>query len=148
MIRTARAEDLPEITRLRVSVAENHLSVEQMAERGITHQSLIADMTSGDLGAWVWQETNEILAFAMADRREALIFALFTKPGCEGRGLGTRLLAQAERWLAAEGHRDLWLSTGTGTQAEKFYARKGWLATGEIEAETGEIIFRKTVPGA
>ncbi len=44
MIRAGRIADLPEITRIRTAVTENHLSVDQMAERGITHDQ-IADLT-------------------------------------------------------------------------------------------------------
>src|SRR5437773_9771324 len=46
MIRKARPEDLPAITQVRISVTENHLSVEQMAERGITPESVIAEMAA------------------------------------------------------------------------------------------------------
>ena len=146
MIRKARPEDLPAITLLRISVTENHLSIEQMAERDITPESVIADITAGDLGAWVAEETGNILAFAMADRRDASIFALFTKPGCESRGFGSRLLSEAEAWLAALGHREFWLSTARGSRAEKFYARKGWMPADESAETPDDIIFRKEIP--
>lgn len=146
MIRKAKPEDLPAITQVRISVAENHLSVAQMAERGITPEKVIAEITAGDLGAWVAEEDGELVAFAMADRRDASIFALFTRPGREGRGYGSRLLIEAEAWLAAQGHREFWLSTARGSRAEKFYARKGWIAA-DGNAETPyDIIFRKKIP--
>ena len=44
---------MAEITRLRTSVKENHLSVEEMAERGITPAGILADLRTGDLGGWV-----------------------------------------------------------------------------------------------
>ncbi len=56
MIRTARPDDLPAITQLRTSVTENHLSVEQMAERGITPQSVIAEITAG----MCWRSSNRL----------------------------------------------------------------------------------------
>jgi GNAT superfamily N-acetyltransferase len=143
MIRNPRPEDLPAITQVRISVTENHLSVEQMAERSITPQSVIAEIAAGDLGAWVCEEKEEVVAFAMADRRDVSIFALFTKPGCEGRGYGSQLLAEAEAWLAAQGHREFWLSTARGSTAEKFYAHRGWMPAGENAAAPDDIIFRK-----
>jgi GNAT superfamily N-acetyltransferase len=146
MIRNARPEDLPAITQVRISVTENHLSVEQMAERGITPQSVIAEIAAGDLGAWVCEEKREVVAFAMADRRDASIFALFTKPGCEGRGYGSQLLAEAEAWLATRGHREFWLSTARGTRAEAFYARKGWMPASDNAETPDDIIFRKKIP--
>jgi GNAT superfamily N-acetyltransferase len=141
MIRWARPDDMPAITHVRISVVENHLSVEQMAERGITPESVLADIASGDLGAWVAEAEGEVVAFAMADRRDASIFALFTLPGKEGRGLGSALLAQAETWLAEMGHREAWLTTATGSRAAAFYALKGWRVT--EESATGDTLFRK-----
>lgn len=146
MIRRAKPEDLPAVTRVRISVTENHLSVEQMAERGITPESVIADIEAGYLGAWVAEEKGEVVAFSMADRRAGSVFALFTRPGCEGRGHGSALLAEAEVWLASLGHREFWLSTARGTRAEKFYAGKGWAPTDETAETPDDIIFRKRIP--
>jgi GNAT superfamily N-acetyltransferase len=146
MIRQARPDDLPAITQVRISVVENHLSVEQMAARGITPEKVIAEIAAGDLGAWVAEENGEIVAFSMADRRDASIFALFTRPGCEGRGHGSVLLAEAESWLAALGHREFWLATARGSRAEKFYARKGWVASEESAETPDDLILRKIIP--
>lgn len=143
MIRMARAEDLPAMTAIRVSVTENHLSVEQLAERGITPEATLAQMAAGDLGAWVAEEPDGIVAFAMADRRDASLFALFTKPGCEGRGHGSALLATAEAWLVEMGHREAWLTTAADSRAAAFYALRGWRATDE--GDPGDTLFRKTL---
>lgn len=131
------------ITHVRISVIENHLSVEQMAERGITPESVLADIAAGDLGCWVAEEDGEIVAFAMADRRDASIFALFTLPGKEGQGLGSALLVQAEAWLVEMGHGEAWLTTASGSRAAAFYALKGWRMT--EEGATGDTLFRKTL---
>lgn len=136
---------MPAITHVRISVAENHLSVEQMAERGITPESVLADIASGDLGCWVAEAEGEVVAFAMADRRDASIFALFTLPGKEGRGLGSALLARAEAWLVEMGHNEAWLTTASGSRAAAFYALKGWRVT--EEGATGDTLFRKTLAG-
>jgi hypothetical protein len=69
-IRDARTDDMPALIGVRISVEENHLSVAQMAERGITPASVMSDMKSGHLGSWVAEEAGEIAAFAMADRRD------------------------------------------------------------------------------
>ena len=143
MIRAARAVDLPAMTHVRISVIENHMSVAQMAERGITPARVLADMAAGDLGAWVVEEDGEIVAFAMADRRDASIFALFTLPGKVGRGYGSALLARAEAWLVEMGLSDAWLTTTTGSRAADFYALKGWRAT--EEGDPGDTFFRKTL---
>ena len=144
MIRPGRASDMADITHVRTSVVENHLSVAQMAELGITPESIIAEMESGDLGCWVAEDVGRVIAFSMADRRDASIFALFVLPDHEGRGHGTRLLDACERWLRAQGHRSASLTTGRGTKAHDFYLRRGWQVTGEIAGHFAEDdVFRK-----
>ncbi|HTN96150.1 MAG TPA: GNAT family N-acetyltransferase [Nordella sp.] len=143
MIRQARADDLPAMTAVRISVTENHMSVEQMAKRGITPEATLAEMAAGDLGAWVAEDKDGIVAFAMADRRDASLFALFTKPGREGRGYGSALLAAAEAWLVEMGHGQAWLTTAADSRAAKFYALKGWRAT--EEGDPGDTLFRKAL---
>jgi len=53
VIRIATAEDLPQITHVRTSVLENHMSVEDLAQRGITPQTIIEQMNKGVLRGWV-----------------------------------------------------------------------------------------------
>lgn len=140
VLRAAAPGDLEAITQVRTSVAENHLSVEGMAALGITPQGVASDLRAGDLGGWVVEEGRHIVAFSMADRRDGQIFALFTLPGQEGRGYGTRLLEAATGWLAERGHREAWLSTDPGTRADRFYAARGWRADGL--KPNGERIYR------
>ncbi len=148
MIRKGLPEDMDAITHVRTSVVENHLSVEGMAAIGVTREGIIADMKAGHYGCWVAEEHGTIVAFSMADRRDASIFALFTLPGKEGKGFGTRLLDEAENWLVAHGITEAWLSTGRGTVAEKFYARRGWTATAEPSKHPEDVIFRKQLSGS
>lgn len=143
MIREARAGDMAAITRVRTSVIENHLSLTQMAERGITPEGIAADIEAGHLGAWVAEDGGEIVAFAMADRRDGGLFALFTAPGHEARGHGARLLETALTWLKAQGHDEAWLSTGRGTRAARFYARRGWIPCGDNLHDGEDVIYRK-----
>lgn len=145
MIRVARPEDMPAMTAIRISVTENHMSIAQMAERGITAEGILAEMAAGDLGAWVAEDESGIVAFAMADRRDASLFALFTKPGCEGRGHASALLTAAETWLGKLGHTEAWLTTASDSRAANFYARKGWRATDQ--GDPGDTLFRKTLVG-
>ena len=127
--REARDADLPGITRVRTSVAENHLSVAQMEARGITEASVIASFRVDKKG-WVGEYDGEVVAFAIADRASRSIFALFVRPAFQGRGIGGRLLDLAAGWLWDCGSRDIWLTTRKGTRAAAFYARRGWTATG------------------
>lgn len=137
--------DLPAIVHVRTSVHENHLSVEGMAALGITPERTVAALQAGDLGGWLAEEDGAVLAFSMADRRDGQIFALFTLPGCEGRGLGTGLLSLATAWLGEQGWSEAWLSTDPGTVADRFYAARGWRRDGF--RPNGEVIYRLELGG-
>ena len=125
-IRKALARDMPGITAVRTSVRENHLSVEQMAERGISEERTIAEMEAGDLGCWVAEARGQIVAFSMGDRRNGNVFALFTLHDFEGRGYGSALLSCCEDDLKACGFSNAHLDTASDTNAHRFYLRRGW----------------------
>ncbi|MEI8180096.1 GNAT family N-acetyltransferase [Aestuariivirga sp.] len=138
MIRPGQIADLPAIMRIRTSVAENHLSVEQMVEIGITNDSIAAEMTDGDLGCWVAMDGGEITGFSMADRRDGSIFALFMDANHEGKGHGSALLAACEAWLKQRGHAEAHLTTGRDTKAFAFYRRRGWQETSKTAEHFAE----------
>jgi GNAT superfamily N-acetyltransferase len=144
MIRPGQIADLHAITRIRTSVSENHLSVAQMAEIGITHDSIAAEMAEGQLGCWVALEGGEIAGFAMADRRDGSVFALFMDAAHEGKGHGSALLATCEAWLPQQGHAEAHLTTGRDTKALSFYLRRGWRETAEVAGHFAEdAVLRK-----
>lgn len=123
-IRLALPSDLADIFRVRTSVRENHLSVEQMAQMGIT-QEAVAGMLSGSPCAWVAVVDGEVVGFSMIDIEEASLFAAFVLPAHEGKGLGGKLVAAAEERLF-ELHSEIWLETGRDTRAAGFYRSLGW----------------------
>ena len=129
LFREANATDMPGISIVRLSVSENALSVEQLKERGITNASVAASLLTHRKG-WVAEQDGRIVAFSMADRADWSIFALFVLPGYEQRGLGSRLLDLALRWLWDNGAERVWLSTGPQTRASRFYVMRGWVCTG------------------
>ncbi len=138
MIRAGLPSDMDDIVRIRTSVRENHLSVEQMAEIGITPQSILADMAAGNLGVWVAEDDGGVVGFSMANRQTGEIFALFMDEAHEGKGHGTALLAACEQWLKRQGHSEARLTTGRGTRAHQFYLGRGWQLTGEISGHFAE----------
>src|SRR5262249_51194631 len=127
--RVASEADLPAITYVRTSVRENHLSIEQLARRGITNASVAASFRANARG-WVAEHRGEVVAFSIADRSSHSIFALFVLPGFDGRGIGGSLLNLAVEWLWENGSERIWLETSRDTRAASFYALKGWTATG------------------
>ena len=145
MIRRASVEDLAAIVAVRTSVKENHLSVAEMVARGITSERIIGEMNSGKLGGWVAEDEGEVVAFVMADRDDAQIFALFTLAGFERRGYGARLLDQALAWLKSHGHAEAWLSTGRDTRAQSFYQRRGWHLSSDDPNDASDILLTKVL---
>lgn len=144
-IRQATPEDIAGISIVRASVRENLQTPEQLMAMGITPASVAASLTAECRG-WVAEHSGRIVAFPIADGEASSIFALFVLPEYEGRGLGGQLLAAAVRWLWDQ-HTDLiWLTTGPGTRAARFYERAGWRHTA-TDAK-GELCFelRRTVP--
>jgi GNAT superfamily N-acetyltransferase len=116
-----------------------------MVARGITSERIIAEMSSGKLGGWVAEDEGEVVAFVMADRDDAQIFALFTLAGFERRGHGARLLDHALAWLKAQGHTKAWLSTGRDTRAQSFYQRRGWDLSGDDPNDGSDILLAKVL---
>jgi GNAT superfamily N-acetyltransferase len=143
MIRNGAPQDLLEIMAVRTSVRENHMSAEQLAARGITPNSMTIDIEAGDLGVWVAEHKGRIVAFAMADRRDGNLFALFTHPDFEGRGFATSLLFQAEHWLAQQGLSQAKLDTHRKAKAVAFYQNRGWQESG---GDAGDIYMIKQLP--
>lgn len=136
MIRVATRADLPRISEIRGTVRENVLS----NPAKIT--DTVAYLIDRD-GFWVFETDGHIHGFSSADPRDGSIFALFMGPASEGRGIARGLLAAACGHLAAAGHNRVWLTTGAGTRAERFYRQQGWTETGRTP--DGEVRFEKVL---
>lgn len=134
-VRRARIEDIPALMRIRSAVRENRLSdparVPVDAYRGFI----------GGPGIWLWEEAGAVLGFSAADAGDGSIWALFVDPAAEGRGIGHELLARALDDLRAAGWTEARLSTGSGTRAERFYVRRGWMRSGI--SDKGECLLTK-----
>ena len=136
VIRIASRADLSRITEIRMAVRENVLTRPDKITETVAH------LIDRD-GFWVFEDEGGIHGFSSADPRDGSIFALFMDPASEGRGIARDLLAAACANLAAAGHRKAWLTTGTGTRAERLYRRQGWEQTGRTD--DGQIIIEKAL---
>lgn len=112
--------------RVRLAVRENVLS-----DPGrITESDYLAALDV--LGrTWVVEVDGEIAAFA-SGYRSGSIWALFVHPEHEGRGYGKALHSVVVAWLWSLGHERIWLTTGPGTRAERFYRSLGWQPCGTV----------------
>jgi len=143
IFREATAADLPGISRVRTSVIENALTAAQLAQRGITNDSIAASFLAQSKG-WVAARAGEVVGFAIADRATHSIFALFVLPAFERRGIGGRLFEFALAWLWDNGAPRVWLTTDPRTKAARFYARRGFVPAGA--AERGDVRYERARP--
>jgi GNAT superfamily N-acetyltransferase len=147
MIRPAEKFDIPALFEIRTSVRENHLDMGQLAERGVTYDSM-AEMLAGDQArTWVAEDDGVVRGFSMADAGDGSVFALFVGPAYEGLGYGRALLAVAEEWLFSKGFDTIWLNTGreTGNRSHSVYRAAGWKMVGP--ADQGFVRYAKARPG-
>ena len=142
-VRRATIADIPAVFAVRTSVRENHLDLEQLAQRGVTPASLAGMLADEDWRTWVVEEDEAIRGFAMAHSRTGSVFALFVSPSSEGRGFGRALLAEAEAWLFGSGQEVIWLQTDEDprTRAHRLYQGAGWTLAGS--ADHGDVRYEK-----
>jgi GNAT superfamily N-acetyltransferase len=137
IFREATIIDIPQIQIVRNSVKENRLS----------HPSVVTDddckiyLTQRGKG-WVC-ETENIVAFAIADLKDKNIWALFVHPAFENKGIGKRLHDMMLNWYFHQTKETVWLSTAPNTRAEKFYRKAGWKEIGVYGK--GEIKFEMRI---
>jgi GNAT superfamily N-acetyltransferase len=146
-IRVAQPEDIETLFEIRTSVIENYQSREEIAELGITPES-VTEMLQTDCCAWIAEIGSQPIGFAIADSTEKTIFGIFVLPAFEGRGAGRALMQAAEAWLWRKGIEEIWLLTGNdpNLRAYGFYLHLGWLPVGvEPDGEfQGEMKFIKS----
>lgn len=140
IFRQAVPADVPALIEIRLAVDENILSDPNKVTPAICTDYL----TQAGKG-WVCEIDGQVAGFSIAAISDASIWALFIRPGFEGRGIGNRLLDLAVRWLFENGAEHVHLTTGPDTRAARFYENRGWLKTGSTTK--GEIAFRLTDPG-
>ena len=128
-LRPALASDWPVISELRLSVRENRLNNPAAVTQAM-YDEYIEEIGRG----WVAELDGRIEGFCIA-RDDGYIWALFVRPGFEGRGLARALMAECTAWLVGLGVSRAELETGAGTRAEAFYRRGGWREVGRNGAD-------------
>lgn len=135
IFREAKVEDIPSLFEIRLSVTENVLS-----DPSKVTPEICADYLTASGKGWLCEVDGEAVGFSVASLRDASIWALFVKPGYEGRGIGKRLLRLATGWLFETGAQGISLSTGANTRADRVYESLGW-RRGEVRPD-GEVTYR------
>lgn len=136
-VRAARLADAPGMHAIRLAVRENRLS----DPARVSEASYARYMTGGGL-AWVAEEADRMLGFAIVDLVAGSVWALFVDPAAQGQGIGRRLL---DTLLVGSATclNTLWLTTSAGTRAEHFYESAGWLRAGTLP--NGEVRFERSI---
>ena len=127
MIREIQDRDVPLLFPVRVATRENRMSMAELADIGITEET-IREAIKGSHKGWLFEQDGSIVGFAMgdSDANEFTVIALL--PQYEKMGIGRKLLSKVENWLQSEGCKSIWLSTDINDelQAYTFYIKNGW----------------------
>lgn len=148
-IRIAQPDDVDTLFEIRTSVVENHQSHEEIAELGITPESVIK-MLETDCCAWVAEIDDQVIGFSIANTTEKTIFGIFVLPSFESQGAGRALMRAAENWFWSKEIEEIWLVTGNdpSLRAYGFYLHLNWIPVGiELDGDfKGEMKFVKRRP--
>jgi ribosomal protein S18 acetylase RimI-like enzyme len=143
-IREIEQSDIQDILDIRVATKENHFSMQDLADIGITSQS-VSKWLDGSIKGWICEISNKPVGFAMGDgdTGEVLVIAIY--PQYEKQGLGKKLMFRLQNWLFASGHKKLWLwsNPSNKVRAYGFYRKLGWQPTGEIKGNDELLTLKK-----
>ena len=139
IFREATLNDISGMSGVRMSVKENVLSNPDLVQK----KDYIEYLTEKGKG-WVCEMNGEIVGLAIVSLREHNIWALFVKPGFEGKNIGKSLHDVMLDWYFNQTIETVWLGTALGTRAEKFYTKAGWENKGL--RPNGEIRFEMSRP--
>lgn len=145
-IRQGTTEDVEDFFELRCSVAENWMTRAELADDGITPDRVRAMLDSGDYLAPVVEQAGRMVGFGMAEISRGYVFAVFVRKGCEGRGIGRRILEHLQTELCRRESRTLSLHCGgaASVRAHGFFRHLGWKEDGTtVEAMLGYTYERR-----
>jgi len=133
-LRTATRADLPRIHEVRTGTAENPLTDSD----NVTEAEVLWYLDEAIF--LVSEDERGVQGFTCVNHQTGHVWALFVIDEAQGRGHGSALLDAAMARLRAGGHRQAFLTTGSGSKAERFYGARGWSAMGANR--TGDTVFR------
>ena len=139
-VRAMTEADMDAIFHVRTSVVHNHMNMKELAEIGITPDSVIAMLQSGEVRGWCAEADGEVVGFSLATADTREINALFVLPDRSGRGMGQALLDIAVHHLKRTAPGMVRLRTDPRMPAYGFYRKRGWQDTGERH-ENSEDVF-------
>jgi ribosomal protein S18 acetylase RimI-like enzyme len=136
--------DIPALFDVRTRTRENTYTLEQLANIGITAESVAEKLVTSFKG-WLCLDADHVVGFCIADRSTGELWVVAVLPEYEGRGIGNRLMSLAEDWLTRCGCTRAWLTTDIDTtlRAYGFYRQRGWT---EWKVEKGLLWMELLLP--
>jgi GNAT superfamily N-acetyltransferase len=125
LYRQAEPSDIPALMEIRDSVRENRLVTLRIGHADYVQALTVEGRT------FVCESDGTVLGFSCGRPAKQDVWALFVRPECEGRGIGSALMTLVETWLFEQGATVLTLSTAPGTRAERLYLHRGWQPCGD-----------------
>jgi ribosomal protein S18 acetylase RimI-like enzyme len=143
VIRCATPDDAEAIARVHVATWQfayaEILPAEQIAAANVADKIPQWQELLGKGGAvWVAEVEGAVVGFASLEREH--LTSLYVDPVAQGAGVGTALLAEAQR----AGARTLDVLADSG-QARMFYAARGWTDAGEGDLYRGQPTRRYVI---
>lgn len=133
-------QHLKEIYEIRFSVHENAVNSHQI--QYLQREQALEDINQG--GGWICKSGKEYAGYGFGIFiPEPLIGGLFVKPEFHNQGIGSHLLALVTQWFIQHGVSEISLTTDKGSQAEKFYQKRGWKYSG-ID-EFGQLLLKNHI---
>jgi N-acetylglutamate synthase-like GNAT family acetyltransferase len=140
--RRAVPSDIATCIALRGKTRENAVSVERLAQLGVTLASWSAGVASGDLLGYVCLEHGQIVGYCFADKRRGEIVVLVVMPAWEGKGIGKNLLDLMVTDFAKLGFQTLFLACSLDPKVRSygFYRHLGWKSTSTFDSNHDEVL--------
>ena len=144
-IRALKKSDIEDILDIRVSTKENHFSMEDLANVGVTSEA-IAEWLDGSVKGWVCEVSDRAVAFAMADGKIAEVLVVACYPEHEKKGIGKKLMLKLHDWLWSINHDEIWLwsDPDPSIRAYGFYRKLGYQPTGKTKGNDEMLKLKKT----
>ena len=139
--REINPSDMESIFSVRVRTWHNMNGAEEMAQMGITHDSVRELMKSSHKG-WLAEAKDQVVGFVMGNRETGEMWVIAVLSEYENQGIGRSLMERVETWLFSEGCEELWLTTDPDEKfrAVGFYRRLGWE---DWKMEDGDRFMKK-----
>jgi len=106
--RKIEADDVPDLFKVRIATRENTMSMQALADMGITPESTIAALSENAAG-WLCEIDSKIVGFSMGDKHTGEMLVVAVLPEYAKQGMGKRLVELIQGWLFSCGHKQLWL---------------------------------------